>query len=225
MPFLKGISNNYQFQINTNFKSLIGHWKLEIGNWKFQSAFTLIELLIVISIIGILASLTLASYSGAQQKARDGIRKSDLAQMKRALELVKADCKGAAYYPIIPNTSSVDHYNKLGAYLTNSNLKYISSTPKDPKDTSPYQYEYKTSDGSTILDKCPSETSVGAFDKDGADNYSLWVKLERTSDADAAASRLKCFGKPGPKWTDPGETPTTPGTNTDYAGYYVICNN
>src|SRR3989338_3663907 len=91
---------------------------------KAKSAFTLIELLIVITIIGILASLTLASFGNAQAKGRDGVRKSDLAQMKRALELAKSDCSGAAYYPYI-GAGGVINYNTLADYLSNSTyLKY-----------------------------------------------------------------------------------------------------
>ena len=37
----------------------------------FLSAFTLVELLVVVAIIGILATVVVISYSGAQAKARD----------------------------------------------------------------------------------------------------------------------------------------------------------
>src|SRR3989344_9497938 len=95
-----------------------------------SKGFTLIELLIVITIIGILASLTLASYSGTQQKARDAVRKSDLAQIKRALELAKSDCSGNAFYPgtTTPGTTiagAVNDYNNfLKPYLPAAALKY-----------------------------------------------------------------------------------------------------
>jgi len=42
-----------------------------------SKAFTLIEMLVVISLIGILAALALASYAGTQKQARDTNRKSD----------------------------------------------------------------------------------------------------------------------------------------------------
>ena len=187
------------------------------NNSAIRQGFTLIELLIVITIISILASLTLASYSGAQAKSRDGVRKSDLAQMKRAMELAKSDCTGAAYYPYM-GTGGVPDYNTLADYLSNSNLKYISSAIKDPKNSAPQQYAYYTESPATGTDVCP-DTS-GTFTQEGANNYSLAVILERASDRDGVDSRSKCKNKPGPggSTTDWTASPT-------YDGYYVICNN
>ena len=62
-----------------------------------KSGFTLVELLIVIAIIGILVSLATVSYTSAQQKGRDGRRKSDLHAMQNAWEQYYADNAGA--YP------------------------------------------------------------------------------------------------------------------------------
>ena len=43
-----------------------------------ESGFTIIELLIVIAIIGILATLVLTNFQGAQAKGRDTVRKNDI---------------------------------------------------------------------------------------------------------------------------------------------------
>ena len=185
------------------------HYPLPTTHSKVKQGFTLIELLIVISIIGILATVTLASYNSAQEKARDGIRKSDLAQMKRALELSKADCQGSAYYPNLGG-SDVTAYTALGNYLSDPDLKYISSTPTDPKNAPPQQYAYATS--TTAINRCPAADGSGTLTVNGADNYALWVRLERTSDSDGTNSRTKCAGKPG-------------NATWNAAGYYVICNN
>ncbi len=48
--------------------------------------FSLMELLVVISIIGILAAVGAAAYSTAQKKGRDGRRKSDLKAIQSAME-------------------------------------------------------------------------------------------------------------------------------------------
>ena len=53
--------------------------------------FTLIELLVAISIIGVLSSFLLANFVGVRQRARDGVRKSDLRQIQSALELYRSD--------------------------------------------------------------------------------------------------------------------------------------
>jgi prepilin-type N-terminal cleavage/methylation domain-containing protein len=51
-----------------------------------QKAFTLFELLVVISIIGILVALGTVAYSNAQKKARDSRAKSDIKSISDAFE-------------------------------------------------------------------------------------------------------------------------------------------
>lgn len=55
--------------------------------WAKQKGFTIVELLIVIVIIGILAAITIVAYNGIQARARDNVRKQDLAQLSKALKL------------------------------------------------------------------------------------------------------------------------------------------
>lgn len=51
-----------------------------------QGGFTIIELLIVIAIIGILATLVLTNFQGAQAKGRDTVRKNDINSIYQKLE-------------------------------------------------------------------------------------------------------------------------------------------
>ena len=53
---------------------------------KLQQGFTIIELLIVIAIIGILATLVLTNFQGAQAKGRDTVRKNDINSIYQKLE-------------------------------------------------------------------------------------------------------------------------------------------
>ena len=52
---------------------------------KDQKGFTLLELLVVISIIGILAALLLANLNSVRERARDATRQSDIKQYQTAL--------------------------------------------------------------------------------------------------------------------------------------------
>src|SRR3989344_2367042 len=133
MPFLKGsIERWFDSSIVKNISFLSNYLTIQPSNWhRRRQGFTLIELLIVITIIGILATLILASFGAAQAKARDARRKSDLAQLKRAMEIAKSDCQGSAYYPHLGG-SGAGAFNSLIAYLSSPNLKYISSSLKDP---------------------------------------------------------------------------------------------
>ncbi|MFT4532136.1 MAG: type IV pilus assembly protein PilA [Candidatus Saccharimonadales bacterium] len=51
-----------------------------------QNGFTIIELLIVIAIIGILATLVLTNFQGAQARGRDTVRQNDINSIYQKLE-------------------------------------------------------------------------------------------------------------------------------------------
>lgn len=97
----------------------------------FKKAFTLIELLIVITIIGILAVALLPSVLGAPARARDAARKADIGNIIKALEVYNSDNQK---YPagdangkgcIGPNSQ----FTVLNAYFQGG------KPPKDPQDT------------------------------------------------------------------------------------------
>ncbi|OGE06271.1 hypothetical protein A2W70_00350 [Candidatus Curtissbacteria bacterium RIFCSPLOWO2_02_41_11] len=206
MPRASRTVNNKRETINKNYSFQVSSFKFQV-----KKGFTLIELLIVISIIGLLAALTLASYGGAQAKARDGIRKSDLAQIRRALELAKSDCTGNAWYP------NVTSYSALQTYLKPPN-NYMSSVPNDPKNVSPQVYSFIPDPTNVNLSTspyaCPGNTT-------GTGNYSLYVTLERNTDQDGLASYQKCGG--GTSNAKPG-LPTSGGDASYTAGQYFVCN-
>lgn len=111
------INNNSTIQQYNNYKS---------------RGFTLIELLVVIGIIGILTSFLLANFVGVRQRARDGVRKSDLRQIQAALELYRSD-QGS-----YPNPSIPDCGNSLigGA----NEVVYMRKIPCDPLNSTGYAY-------------------------------------------------------------------------------------
>ncbi|PIP15252.1 hypothetical protein COX47_00635, partial [Candidatus Roizmanbacteria bacterium CG23_combo_of_CG06-09_8_20_14_all_35_49] len=56
-----------------------------------RKAFTLIELLLVIIILGVLATLIIGNFFTSLKKGRDARRKGDLEQIQRALEMYYED--------------------------------------------------------------------------------------------------------------------------------------
>lgn len=100
--------------------------------------FTLLELLIVIGIIGILASIGFASYSTIQKLARDSKRKADLEQVRAALEMYRST--EDLGYPVGST------YSTTLSILTSPTI-YIQNLPLDPKNpTNTYYYTGTTSD-------------------------------------------------------------------------------
>lgn len=99
---------------------------------KKQEGFTLLELLIVIVIIGILAVMIIPSLLSGPQKARDGQRKSDLRNLKTALEQYYTD------YNTYPKASSWK--TDLSTSSPGTNDAYMKTVPQDPKSKADYSY-------------------------------------------------------------------------------------
>lgn len=99
--------------------------------WAKKSGFTIVELLIVIVVIAILAAITIAAYSGMQNRAKDSSADAGISQIKKAMELYKVDndaypavctadnsgCSAdllaaplAAYLPTFPSSYSIYQY-------------------------------------------------------------------------------------------------------------------
>ena len=91
MRFQKAISNKQKAISKKDSETY--HLSLITYHFKVKHAFTLIELLIVISIIGILITIGIFSFDNARQKGRDLRRKQDLGAIKSALILYYQDNK------------------------------------------------------------------------------------------------------------------------------------
>lgn len=134
-----------------------------------KNAFTLLEILVVISIIGILVVLGTAAYSTAQKKGRDARRKADIKALQNGFE---------------------QYYSKNGAYpldvgAANDPAIFPAGVPKDPKNTGTSFYDIslsadafcvcallESSVGNASELPAPSTTSC-VYSETGGDYYCL----------------------------------------------------
>lgn len=150
-----------------------------------RKGFTLIEILIVVAIIGILASVILASVTSSRARARDTKRISDIRQIRTALELYFG--ANGRY----PKSAELAADCTDSATLRCLAPKHIPTVPKDPFTDSPYNYVgLKVSFGGT--DKCLSYHLGGTLEESTAQTDIL----NADSDFTSAATNL-CSGEAG----------------------------
>lgn len=100
-----------------------------------KQGFTLMEILIVIAMLGILATIIFGSYLSSLKKGRDSRRKQDLEQVSRALELYYSE-QGR-----YPEESEVTFGQKLdNPNSDDDDIFYMKQLPVDPMES--YQYDY-----------------------------------------------------------------------------------
>ncbi len=112
------------------------------------SGFTLVELLVAISIIGISFGVIISSATGIQKSGRDTQRQSDLRLIQSALQHYYAD---QSFFPTSDSTApGVTNLNSGSTTLTSSignpsppsSIKtYINTLPKDPSSGANYVYK------------------------------------------------------------------------------------
>lgn len=113
-----------------------------------RRAFTMIELMVVVAIIGLMASVVLALLTGVQKDARDKRRIDDLTQIQKALELYYTDHQ---YYPKESAGANGDVSTNI-TFMTMMQT-YLKGIPRDPTGladpTFYYYYDGKANCGGT----------------------------------------------------------------------------
>jgi general secretion pathway protein G len=105
-----------------------------------RKGFTLIEILIVVAIIAILASIVLVGLGPAQQSGRDARRLADLHEIQNALEIYYNKC---GFYPGTANcasSASAADMTAVNTAVQGSSLGITQNLPKDPSSAGAYFY-------------------------------------------------------------------------------------
>ena len=109
------------------------------GNRKEDAGFTLVELLIVMSIIGILMLIALPRYTSAIKSAREAVLKEDLHVLRAAIDSYTMDKQKAP--------QGLDDLIQDG---------YLKSIPEDPMTHSKDSWVTATTDAMTSVDQTDS---------------------------------------------------------------------
>lgn len=172
--------------------------KTPTNTFQKLKGFTLIELMIVISIIAIISAVGISTFNQAQMRGRDAKRKQDLRSVAIALELYK---QRNGRYPCaqwLDSNASPTNWVRDTAQGTGActgtgpafDQNYINTLPKDPINTGTgpsvannYVYGYRAYE-------------CGSGGNPDGQHYILIAELENTNDPDRAplAGRAWCGG-------------------------------
>jgi len=121
-----------------------------------RSGFTIVELLVVIVVIGILASITIVAFNGVQQSAGAAVLKSDLRNAQSQLEI--ANISNGSYPS---DTSQVRASSGTVFEYTNSGSSYCITASSAIAATSFY---IDSLAGVINVGTCPSHLGIAIFD-------------------------------------------------------------
>jgi prepilin-type N-terminal cleavage/methylation domain-containing protein len=127
---------------------------------KRKLGFTLVELLVVMTIIGILTMITASNFVEVQKKSRDVKRKADLASISKALNM---------YYDDYGKFPSIDNLLTSGGDFVNGTDVYMKQIPTE-KSNNVTRYTY--------------------FVSGTGKSFRLWANLENNSDNDCKSAAL-----------------------------------
>jgi prepilin-type N-terminal cleavage/methylation domain-containing protein len=145
---------------------------------KKQQGFTIVELLIVIVVIGILATLVIVTFTGIQQKARNSQRQTDINAIASHVEAFYAQY---GYYPTL---SDLNNATFRASYLKGldpealKDPKGAASTIASTATASTYSYVPVGSTPSTCTAASASDPTGADASNNGCDSFTLTALQE-----------------------------------------------
>lgn len=152
-----------------------------------KKGFTLIEVLIVVGIIGLLASVVLSGLGSVRSRGRDARRVADLRQVQQGLELYYTRCQ---FYPGGADCAAGDiqggstSWDQLTSALKNSNLGIttVSTDPLCKKNETNCEDNYVySSDGDEYVLQAALEDKDSPLTKDSYDESFSGTQCGTTS--------------------------------------------
>jgi general secretion pathway protein G len=122
---------------------------------RFHSGFTIVELLVVIVVIGILATLVTVAYSGISQRATEASLKSDLSQARKEIEV---------FYAInntYPTANNCTNTTATQICLKPSSGNILTYTPNNT--TSPTSYTLTGSNATSAIPASIRSSAAGSL--------------------------------------------------------------
>ena len=198
LPLFLGLQNRSEEQWEKSGRGVIGserdnrtQEKVQIrtsGLHSFRtspnssSAFTIVELLIVIVIIAILAAITIISYNGISNRTKLSSLKTELSQSAKKLESQKV-LSGTETYPSTLSSAGIQTPSSITYKYTPSGSTYCLQGTYES-----YIYHISTTDTSPTEGECPDTTtaiqtvtkatcpSTRTMVKDARDNHTYWIQ-------------------------------------------------
>ncbi|KKU82985.1 hypothetical protein A2973_03060 [Candidatus Gottesmanbacteria bacterium RIFCSPLOWO2_01_FULL_49_10] len=113
-----------------------------------KKGFTLIEVLVAATIIAVLVAIGMVSYGNINKRSRDSKRKSDLEQVRSALEMYRSDNNA---YPAVNTGGFATAANlNTGNPATGLVSAYTPSIPTDPTSSQTYRFRAIAVSGSYV---------------------------------------------------------------------------
>ncbi len=106
--------------------------------------FTVVELLVVLAIIGLLASIILTQLQSSRARARDAEREQEIKTIQNGLAIYAVN---RGLYPVYDG--ALTGSDLVSTTLINENA--VPQMPRDPINSGNYVYRYASVDGSTYV--------------------------------------------------------------------------